>query len=108
MIERITPEQFHAADGVGDWRVVGGVARASFRTGSFAAGVALVNRIAELSEAADHHPDIDLRYSSVSVHLITHHVQGLSMRDVELARAISIAAREMGVPADNTAVAVDE
>ena len=97
MIERITPEQFRAADGVDDWRVVAGEANAFFRTGSFATGVAFVNRIAELSEAADHHPDVDLRYGSVAIRLLTHAISALSTRDVELARQISAAAREMGV-----------
>jgi hypothetical protein len=72
----ITPGQFQEADGVGDWRVVADGACAQFPSGSFAAGVALVDAIGRLAEAADRHPD------------------------VELARRISAAARELGVPAD--------
>ena len=48
--ERIAPRQFHEADGVEDWRVVGEGACAYFRTGSFAAGVALVDAIGGLAE----------------------------------------------------------
>ncbi len=40
-----------------------------FRTGSFAAGVALVNAIGRLADAADHHPDVDLRHEGVTVRL---------------------------------------
>jgi 4a-hydroxytetrahydrobiopterin dehydratase len=58
MIGRITPRQFHAADGVKDWRVVGEGACTYFRTGSFAAGVRLVHAISELAGLADHHPDV--------------------------------------------------
>jgi 4a-hydroxytetrahydrobiopterin dehydratase len=103
MIERITPQAFLDAAGVEDWLVVNDAAATRFSTGSFATGVALLNAIAVLSEAADHHPDIDLRYTWVAVRLTTHHVKGLSVRDIELARSISAVAREMGVPADPTA-----
>ena len=100
MTERISAEQFLAADGVGDWRVVSGMACAYFGTGSFRAGVALVDAIGALADAANHHPDVDLRYPSVLVRLVTHDVGGLSPRDVALARQISAAARDLGVTAD--------
>jgi 4a-hydroxytetrahydrobiopterin dehydratase len=100
MTERISPQEFLEADGVDDWRVVSGVACAYFRTGSFRAGVALVDAIGVLADAANHHPDVDLRYPSVVVWLSTHDVGGLSSRDVELARQISAAARDLGVTAD--------
>jgi 4a-hydroxytetrahydrobiopterin dehydratase len=102
---RITPEQFHQAAGV-DWRVLlffDGAA-GHFRTGTFAAGVALVDAIGRLADAANHHPDVDLRYPGVTVRLRSHDVDGLSERDVELARQISAAARDLGVPADPSAV----
>ncbi|HEV3095851.1 MAG TPA: VOC family protein [Candidatus Dormibacteraeota bacterium] len=104
MTERITPQQFHQSDGVDDWRVLFGGACAYFRTGSFATGVALVDAIGTLADAANHHPDVDLRYAGVTVRLITHDVDGLSERDVNLARQISAAARKLSVPADPTAV----
>jgi 4a-hydroxytetrahydrobiopterin dehydratase len=104
MTERIRPRQFHEAAGTGDWRVLFAGACAYFRTGSFAKGVALVDAIGALADAADHHPDIDLRYPGVTVRLSTHEVGGLSDRDIELARQISAAARELNVPADPAAV----
>lgn len=104
MTEGITPGQFHEADGVEDWRVIFEGACAHFRTGSFAAGVALVDAIGRLADAANHHPDVDLRYGGVTVRLMTHEVGGLSERDVELARQISEAAREQDLPADPSAV----
>jgi len=104
MTERISPRQFHEAVGVEDWRVLFHGAWAHFRTGSFAAGVALVDAIGRLADAANHHPDVDLRYEGVTVRLWTHDVDGLSERDIDLARQISAAARELGVPADPTAV----
>jgi 4a-hydroxytetrahydrobiopterin dehydratase len=104
MTERITPRQFHEAEGVEDWRMLANAVGAYFRTGAFATGVELVVEIGELAEAANHHPDVDLRYAGVSVRLMTHEVDGLSERDVDLARKISKAARALGVPADPTAI----
>ena len=100
MTERITPELFRRSSGVEDWHVEADVVSARFRTGSFSKGVELIGAIGELADAANHHPDIDLRYPSVTVRLTTHEVDGLSERDVELARRISAAARELGVSAD--------
>ncbi len=104
MTVRISPREFHEAGGVDDWRVVFGGAYAHFRTGSFRVGVALVNAIGDLADAANHHPDVDLRYPGVSVRLVTHEVGGLSSRDIDLARQISAAARDLGVAADPGAV----
>lgn len=104
MTERINSRQFHEADGIEDWRVLYGWAYAHFRTGSFATGVALVGAIGRLADAANHHPDVDLRYQGVTVRLFTHDVDGLTTRDLDLARQVSAAARELGVLPDPTAV----
>jgi 4a-hydroxytetrahydrobiopterin dehydratase len=103
MGDEITAQQFHDSDGVDDWRVLSGVACTYFRTGSFATGVALIDEIARLADAADHHPDVDLRYPGVTVRLSSHDIGGLSRRDAALAREISAAARAMDVPADPAA-----
>jgi 4a-hydroxytetrahydrobiopterin dehydratase len=106
MPERITPRQFHEAEGVSDWRVVGDGACTFFRIGSFAEGARLVQAISELSGLDAHLPDIDLRRDGVTVRLVTvtddHY--GMSMRDVELARRISAVARELGLSGDPLAV----
>jgi len=106
MSEGITPRQFHDAEGVEDWRVLGEGACTYFRTGSFAAGARLVQAISELPGLDEHSPDIDLRQDGVTVRLITvtDDWYGMSARDVELARQISAVARELGVPADPSAV----
>ena len=100
MTEKISPGTFRAAEGVDDWLVLFEGVCARFRTGTFVAGLALVDEIGRLAEAAQHHPDIDLRYRTVTVRLSTHEVRGLSQRDVALAQQISAAARELGVTAD--------
>ena len=104
MVERISPRQFHASDGLEDWRVLFDGAKAYFSTGSFAKGVELVDNIGRLAEKANHHPDVDLRYPGVTVTLFTHEVGDISDRDVTLAQQISMAARELGIAADPSKV----
>ncbi|PRZ05244.1 4a-hydroxytetrahydrobiopterin dehydratase [Isoptericola sp. CG 20/1183] len=104
MNDRISAADFQVAEGTGDWRVTADErASAVFRTGSFTTGVQLVEAIGELAEAANHHPDVDLRYGTVVVRLTSHDVGGLSERDVALAVQVSRAARELDVPADPAA-----
>jgi 4a-hydroxytetrahydrobiopterin dehydratase len=71
----------------------------------FAAGVALVDAIGGLAEAANQHPDVDLRSDGVTVRLTSHNGR-LSEREVALAQQISAAARELGFPVDPTAVQI--
>jgi 4a-hydroxytetrahydrobiopterin dehydratase len=106
MTERIGPRQFHRADGVEDWRILGEGACTYFRTRSFAAGARLVQAISQLAGLDDHRPDVDLQHTGVTVRLITitDDYYGLSQRDVELARRIPAVARELGVTADPSAV----
>jgi len=104
MTGRISPRQFHEAGGVEDWRALFGGAQAHFRTGSYPAGLALVAAIGRLAAAADHHTDVDLRPESVTVRVKTDDLGDLSERDVELARLISAAARELDIAADPAAV----
>src|SRR5262249_55672569 len=106
MADQITGKQFDESPGVGDWRALwgGGIACAYFRTGTFAAGAALVKAISDISAAANHHVDVDLRPEGVTVRLFTHEPGGLSDDDVGLAREISAAASKLGLPAEPSAV----
>jgi len=106
MTDRITARQFRQAEGVEDWCVLGEGACTHFRTGSFAAAARLVQAISGLAGSDDHRPDVDLRHDGVTVRLITitGDYFGMSTRDVELARGISAAARELGLSADPSAV----
>ena len=97
MAAQITAGQFHAADGVEDWRSLYHVVSAHFRTGSLARGAALVAEIVRLADGAEQrYLNLDLRCAGVTV--------TLSRRDIALARRISAAARGLGIPADPTAV----
>lgn len=102
--DAITAAEFTASEGTADWRVLSVSAVARFTTGSFATGLRFVTSIGELAEAANHHPDVDLRYGSVTVRTWSHDIGGLSQRDLALAREISAAARELGIVADPAGV----
>ncbi|HET7431888.1 MAG TPA: 4a-hydroxytetrahydrobiopterin dehydratase [Nocardioides sp.] len=90
--------------GLHDWRPILGHLEARFATGSFATGLELANRIGELAEAANHHPDLDLRYPHLGVKLTSHDVGNMTRRDVDLARQISDAAADLGIQADPSVV----
>jgi len=90
------------------WRVLYGRAFATFRTGSFMRGTELVSGISELAEAANHHPDVVLRYPSVGISLVSHDVGGLTSRDVDLATKISSLAADLGIEPDLTSPQVVE
>jgi 4a-hydroxytetrahydrobiopterin dehydratase len=106
MPDQISPKQFHEAEGVEDWRVIGDGACAYFRTGSFTAGAQLVAAISQVPDVDDHPPDIDVRRDGVTVRLITYtdDYYGMSGRDLTLAQQISAAARGLGLAADPSAV----
>ncbi|MCS5736046.1 VOC family protein [Herbiconiux daphne] len=100
MNDRISPARFHAAQGVSDWGVLFDAATARFATGSFERGAAFVAEIARLADAAGHHPDVDLRYATVTVRLFSHDITDISERDLALAQAVSQAAADLGIAAD--------
>lgn len=100
MSDAITAAEFTADQSTRDWRVQDDSAVVRFTTGSFATGLRLITRIGALAEAANHHPDVDLRYETVTVRTTSHDINGLSRRDLLLAREISAAARELSIEAD--------
>ncbi len=72
-----------------------------FVAGSFAQATAFVARVAEAADAANHHPDVDLRYPGrVHVALTTHAVDGLTTADLDLAATISSLAASAGLAAE--------
>ena len=70
------------------WRREEGGIRKRFRRGDFRDAITFVNSIAEIAEAAGHHPDIDIRWRNVIVFLTTHEAGGVTNLDLELARQI--------------------
>jgi 4a-hydroxytetrahydrobiopterin dehydratase len=67
------------------WQVEDDALVRSVVAGSFMEGIRLVDAVAEAAEAADHHPDIDIRWTTVRFRLSTHSEGGVTMKDVDLA-----------------------
>ena len=106
MAEPITPTHFHESEGTEDWRVVGEGACAWFVAPSLADGARLATAICGLAGLDAHHPDLDLRHDGVLVRLLStaDGRYGLTDRDLDLAREISVIARDLGLGADPSLV----
>ncbi len=69
---------------------------ATYAMATFPHAIALVAAAAAEAEAADHHPDMDIRWRRVAFALTTHDAGGLTVKDLDLARAIDRAAVGLG------------
>ena len=70
------------------WARRGDVLTRTYTFRNFTQAIEFVNRVAGLAESANHHPDIDIRYSKVTLTLSTHDAGGITSNDVALARSI--------------------
>ena len=70
------------------WSRRGDVLTRTYQFRNFTQAMEFVNRVAGLAESANHHPDIDIRYSKVTLALSTHDAGGITSNDIALARAI--------------------
>jgi 4a-hydroxytetrahydrobiopterin dehydratase len=70
------------------WERAGAEITRTYRFRDFREALAFVNRVGELAERAAHHPDIDIRYHTVTLALTTHDAGGLTANDFDLARSI--------------------
>ena len=77
-----------ALAGLPGWEPAGDGITKEYRLGGFPAAVAFVVRLSYDAEAANHHPDLDIRYDKVRVTLSTHSEGGVTAKDVDLAAAI--------------------
>ena len=76
------------------WARRGEVLTKTYSFQRFADGIAFVGQVAELADAMDHHPDIDIRYNKVTFTLSTHSAGGITTLDLDLAARIEQAASE--------------
>lgn len=70
------------------WSRKGEVLTKTFQFRTFPAGITFVAAVARAAEAANHHPDIDIRYTKVLFNLTTHDSGGITQKDLDLARQI--------------------
>jgi 4a-hydroxytetrahydrobiopterin dehydratase len=73
---------------LGGWTYTDGALTRTFRFADFVHSVDFVEHLADVAESMKHHPDIDIRYNKVTLHLATHSAGGVTARDVELAEAL--------------------
>ena len=77
-----------ALGGLAGWSRRGDVLTKTFTFEKFADGIAFVGRVAKKADEMDHHPDIDIRYTKVTMALSTHDAGGITSSDLKLAERI--------------------
>ncbi|MCT7657003.1 4a-hydroxytetrahydrobiopterin dehydratase [Mycobacterium deserti] len=86
----LTDEEVDAAlSDLPGWERAEGTLRRSIKFPAFLDGIDAVRRVGEHAEAKDHHPDIDIRWRTVTFALVTHSENGITEKDVEMARDIN-------------------
>lgn len=70
------------------WRLRDGALVRTVELATFPQAIEVVDRVAVIAEEADHHPDIDIRWRSLTFSCSTHSEGGLTALDVELAAKI--------------------
>ena len=88
LAESAIQEKLRAIPG---WEREGDAIRRTYAFDGFKSAMAFVNRVAALADARDHHPDMLVQYSRVTLTLSTHDAGGLTDRDFDLARDIDAA-----------------
>jgi 4a-hydroxytetrahydrobiopterin dehydratase len=71
------------------WKLIGDEIVREFAFADFVQALQFVNAVGEKAEAANHHPDIDIRYNRVKLALISHDAGGLTERDFRLAEVVN-------------------
>ena len=77
-----------ALGGLPGWELAGTEIVKEYKFADFNEAMGFVNRVAQAAEAANHHPDIDIRWNKVRLALSTHSEGGLTKNDVALAGQI--------------------
>jgi 4a-hydroxytetrahydrobiopterin dehydratase len=96
----LSPAEIEAAlRGLPGWAVRDGMLVKTYPHELFPQAIVFVNAVAQLAELANHHPDIDIRYTNVTLSLVTHDQGGLTERDVSLAGQIEGLRKRAAAPA---------
>src|SRR5262249_53504349 len=69
-----------------EWSLVGEAIQRTYQFKDFVGSMKFVNAVAEAAEASQHHPDILIRYSRVTLTLPTHDAGGITGKDFDLAK----------------------
>jgi 4a-hydroxytetrahydrobiopterin dehydratase len=78
------------------WEYKNNAISKTFKFKEFLHGIEFVQKVAEMAEAADHHPDIRINYTRVTFSCSTHDAGGVTDKDFKLAQNIEIAFKDRG------------
>jgi 4a-hydroxytetrahydrobiopterin dehydratase len=94
MAELLTDDQIDLAirDHLPQWKVADKELVREVKAPTFLDGIRLVATVAQLAESMNHHPDIDIRYTTITFRVTTHDAGGITDNDLVLARHIDTAA----------------
>src|SRR3954463_14015368 len=70
------------------WSRRGDVITKTYQFRTFMPGIEFVVPVAKAADAADHHPDLDIRYTKIVCSLSTHSAGGVTQKDLDLAKRI--------------------
>lgn len=88
-LQKLTEEETDARlDDLDGWTVLDGKLQRDFTFDDFVGAFGFMSQVALLAESMDHHPEWFNVYNRVSIHLMTHDVDGISEKDFELAAKI--------------------
>jgi len=89
--ELLGPDELSAAvANLPDWSGEAGVLKRRYEFSNFAEALAFVNKVGELAEISDHHPDIAFGWGYAEITLTTHDRGGITDFDVNLAQRIEM------------------
>jgi 4a-hydroxytetrahydrobiopterin dehydratase len=86
-----------------EWTAVGEVIQRTFIFPDFATSMKFVDAVAAAAEASQHHPDILIRYSKVTLTLATHDANGITHKDFDLAAKCDELAKKLSKKATKPA-----
>ncbi|MFF0264400.1 4a-hydroxytetrahydrobiopterin dehydratase [Kribbella sp. NPDC004536] len=94
MADLLTDDQIDLAlrDHLPNWKVVDNELVRSVKRDNFLDGIRLVATVAQLAESMNHHPDMDIRYTTITFRVSSHEAGGITDDDLVLARHIDTAA----------------
>jgi 4a-hydroxytetrahydrobiopterin dehydratase len=88
---RLSPDEIAAAlHGLPNWSGDGDALHRTVELPTFRDAVAAIVAIADVAEELDHHPDVDLRWRTLHLTLVTHSAGGVTDLDLQLARRIDV------------------
>lgn len=71
------------------WKIKGSKIQRIYKFKKYMDGIAFVNKLAELAEKEQHHPDLTIIWTTVTVELTTHDAGGITLRDIRMAKKIN-------------------